>query len=97
MEDAGNLYGTTGQRFVFKLTYSGNDWIVTQEGEGDIGMTSSVVVDSNEVVYGTDPGGADYTYGAVFEITQQQVKHCDTNRGRNFVDPIFVLRNFHQD
>jgi uncharacterized repeat protein (TIGR03803 family) len=70
MDDAGNLYGTTWQGVVFKLTPSGNNWILTQLGQGDTGMISSVVVDSHGVVYGTDPGGADYTYGAVFEITQ---------------------------
>jgi hypothetical protein len=90
MGDAENLCGTTGKGVVFKITYCGNHRILTQLGGGDIGMTSSVVVDSNGVVHGTDPGSADYTCGAAFEITQLQVKHCDTNRGRNFVDPISV-------
>ena len=70
MDDAGNLYGTTWPGIVFKLTHSGSNWILTQLGQGDTGMTSSVVVDNNGVVYGTDPGGRDYPYGAVFEITQ---------------------------
>ena len=70
MDDAGNLYGTTWPGVVFKLTHSGSNRILTQLGQGDTGMTSSVVVDNNGVVYGTDPGGRDYPYGAVFEITQ---------------------------
>jgi uncharacterized repeat protein (TIGR03803 family) len=69
-DNAGNLYGTTWEGVVFKLTHSGNNWILTQLGQGDTGMISSVIVDSNGVVFGTDPGGTDYTYGAVFEITQ---------------------------
>jgi len=69
-DDEGNLYGTVWLGYVFKLTPSNGNWTFTQLGGGDIGMSSSVVVDSNDVVYGTDPGGPSYIYGSVFEITQ---------------------------
>jgi uncharacterized repeat protein (TIGR03803 family) len=70
MDDNGALYGTDSDGSVFKLTPSGNSWILTQLGEGDMGMSSSVTVDSNGVVYGTDPGNAYGNYPSVFEITQ---------------------------
>ncbi len=71
IDDAGNLYGTVWLGYVFKLTPSEGNWTFTQlSGGGDIGMTSGVIVDSNGIVYGTDPDGGDYGQGSVFEITQ---------------------------
>jgi uncharacterized repeat protein (TIGR03803 family) len=70
MDDNGNLYGTAWSGLVFKLTPSGNNWVLTQLGNGDLGISCSLVVDSNGVVYGTDPVGGDYNLGSVFEIMQ---------------------------
>jgi uncharacterized repeat protein (TIGR03803 family) len=70
MDNDGNLYGTAWLGNVFKLTSSGGNWVLSQLGDGDVGMTSSLVVDSSGVVYGTDPGGPGNNYGSVFEITQ---------------------------
>jgi len=69
MDSSGNLYGTVflATFEVFKLTYSGNNWIMTQFGGG--GSNGSVVVDGNNVIYGADDYGR-YNEGSVFEITQ---------------------------
>ncbi len=70
MDGNGNLYGTAWSGLVFKLAPSGNNWILTQLGSGALGMSSSVVVDSNGTIYGTDGYGGDHNEGVVFEITQ---------------------------
>ena len=70
MDGNGALYGTAWSGLVFKLTPSDNNWILTQLGSGAVGMTGSVVVDSNGVIYGTDTNSGDYNEGSVFEITQ---------------------------
>ena len=70
MDGQGNLYGTAWSGLVFKLTPSGNNWILTQVAQGDLGLQSSVVVDSNGVIYGTNPYDGDYNDGSVFEIMQ---------------------------
>ena len=54
MDGNGNLYGTAWSGLVFKLTPSGDNWVLTQLGNGDLGISCSLVVDSNGVVYGTD-------------------------------------------
>jgi uncharacterized repeat protein (TIGR03803 family) len=69
IDGAGNLYCTTYLGYILELTYSDDGWVVTQLGETDPALTSSVAVDSNGVVYGTDPGGENNP-GSVFEITQ---------------------------
>jgi len=70
MDANGNLYGTAWLGNVFKLTRSGNSWILTDLGVGNLGMTCSLVVDSDGVVHGTDPDGGTYSLGSVFEIVQ---------------------------
>jgi uncharacterized repeat protein (TIGR03803 family) len=70
MDGSGNLYGTAWSGLIFKLTLSGNSWILTELGNGDLGISSSVVVDSNGAVYGTNAYDGDYGDGSVFEITQ---------------------------
>ncbi len=69
MDSSGNLYGTVASATfeVFKLTHSGDTWLLTQfAGSGTVG---SVVVDSNNAIYGADDGGA-HQMGSVFAITQ---------------------------
>jgi uncharacterized repeat protein (TIGR03803 family) len=70
MDDKGNLYGATGSGLVFKLTPSGNNWILTQLGSTDPGIQSGVIVDSNGVIYGTDTFAGHDQHGTVFEVTQ---------------------------
>jgi uncharacterized repeat protein (TIGR03803 family) len=70
LDNEGNLYGDVWLGYVFKLTRSNGNWIFSQLGSGDPGMSTSLLVDSNGVVYGVDPGGPLYLYGAVFQITQ---------------------------
>lgn len=68
MDDNGALYGTTLDGSVFKLTPSGDNWILSQLGNAGPQMTSSVVVDGNGAVYGTDAWGGSHNDGFVFEI-----------------------------
>lgn len=70
MDGDGNLYGTTVLGDVFKLTRFGNNWILTELGYAGFQLTCSLVVDSNEVIYGTVVADGSYGEGYVFEIMQ---------------------------
>lgn len=70
MDNLGSLYGNVWLGYVFKLTRSRGNWIFSQLGGGNIGMTAALLVDSNRVVYGIDPGGSNDPNGAIFQITQ---------------------------
>ena len=70
IDNIGNLYGTAWLGNVFKLTPSGGNWILSDLGTANIGMSNSVVVDSNGVIYGAEASGGDYDDGWVFEIMQ---------------------------
>jgi uncharacterized repeat protein (TIGR03803 family) len=71
MDASGNLYGTVGFGGfeLFKLTPSGGSWIQTQFQGGSSGSKAIVIVDSNNVVYGTDSGGTQ-DLGSVWVVTQ---------------------------
>jgi uncharacterized repeat protein (TIGR03803 family) len=73
MDASGNLYGTLGFTFssseAFKVTHSGDSWIETDFQGGSDGSLGSLIIDRNNVVYGTD-GGGQHGMGSVFEITQ---------------------------
>jgi uncharacterized repeat protein (TIGR03803 family) len=80
MDAPGNLYGTTfgdgsyGYGNVFKLTPSNGGWTYTSLHDFTSGCygyrpRGSVILDTNNNIYGTASQGGIYGYGVVFEIT----------------------------
>ncbi len=79
MDSSGALYGTTTQEganslgSVFKLTYSGGNWVFTTvhdfNGQDGANPHGSLVLDSNGNLYGTATGGGAHGVGVVWEIT----------------------------
>ncbi len=60
MDDNGNLYGAAWSGLVFKLTHSGNNWVLTELGQGDLGISGKLAVDSDGEDIGTDGFGGPY-------------------------------------
>ncbi len=76
MDEAGNLYGTTGaggtlgMGTVFKISASGQDSTLYDiTGDGNSTMYSGVVRDSAGNLYGTTSGGGASNKGSVFKVT----------------------------
>jgi len=74
-DQAGNLYGTTGNwGVVYQLKPSSDGWTENiihrfSGGEDGGGPTGDLIFDQSGNLYGTTQGGGFYNYGTVYELT----------------------------
>ncbi len=69
MDEAGNLYGTSGNGYAFRLSPSGTSWMETTLSTVYYGSDASLIMDAQGHLYGTSTqGSSGHAAGAVFVL-----------------------------